>query len=70
MQRRLDIPTLWFGAVPGTEAPDGTVVTCSYFIFEDTRTIRCNTLASLTPIFMPEDDPDTVDDDGDPPEDS
>ena len=35
---------LWYGRVPNTRDRAGTLVTCSYFIFEKTRVIRCNSI--------------------------
>ena len=47
MRRDRDIPNLWFGRVDGTESA-GTVVTCSYWIFERTRVVRCDQIATLS----------------------
>jgi hypothetical protein len=38
---------LWFGRVAGTRRPDGTIVTCAYHIVEETRVVRCRTIARL-----------------------
>ncbi|MCW2525484.1 MAG: hypothetical protein JWM76_344 [Pseudonocardiales bacterium] len=39
-------PNLWFGKIPGT-LRDGSDVTCSYWIYEETRTIRCDSIGTL-----------------------
>lgn len=40
---------MWFGRVPGTYQPgDGTVVVCSLWIEETTRTVRCDRIGTLT----------------------
>ena len=46
MRREPGLPNLWYGPVPGTESDD-TVVVCSYWIFESTRTVRCNDICAL-----------------------
>jgi hypothetical protein len=38
---------LWFGRVPGSENGDGQVVTCSLWIEEAPRTVRCDSFATL-----------------------
>jgi hypothetical protein len=40
-------PNLWFGRVAATRRPDGTIVTCSYHILEQTRVVRCHSIARL-----------------------
>jgi hypothetical protein len=52
MRPEAAIPNLWFGVIPGTREKDGSVMTCSYFILEESRTIVCNSLASLAPPFV------------------
>jgi hypothetical protein len=47
VRRQPGFDNLWFGQVPGT-LHAGTVVTCSYFIEESTRIIRCNHILSLS----------------------
>lgn len=47
MRREPAIPNLWFGPVDGTEA-NGAVVVCSYWIFEQTRIVRCDQIATLS----------------------
>ncbi|HYN96993.1 MAG TPA: hypothetical protein VES42_24395 [Pilimelia sp.] len=44
--RREALPNLWFGPVRGTQTM-GTVVTCSYWVYESTRTVRCNDICTL-----------------------
>lgn len=39
---------LWFGPVPNSEDGAGQIVTCSVFIEESTRTVRCNSIATLS----------------------
>jgi hypothetical protein len=46
MRREPDFPNLWFGSVPDTEIA-GTVVVCTYWIEESTRTVRCDGFATL-----------------------
>jgi hypothetical protein len=46
VHREKGFANLWFGAVPGTE-DGGTVVTCSYWIEESSRTLQCDRIASL-----------------------
>lgn len=38
---------LWFGMIPGTRHGHSAVC-CSYLIFEQTGTVRCNSLATLS----------------------
>lgn len=38
---------LWWGRIPGT-VRDGTAVFCSYWIFEDLRQIRCDSISTLS----------------------
>jgi hypothetical protein len=48
VRRHTEIATnLWGGRVPGTVRGD-TAVFCSYWIFEDMRQIRCDSLATLS----------------------
>jgi len=49
VRRAPGFPNLWFGRIPGTLDKDGSMVTCSYFIFESTRVIRCNGIGRLNP---------------------
>lgn len=46
VRRETEFPNLWWGAVPGSHE-DGTVVVCSYFVEEASRTVRCDTIATL-----------------------
>jgi len=41
VQQESDFPNLWCGEVPNTLVRD-TVVLCSYFIEEETHTVRCH----------------------------
>jgi hypothetical protein len=47
VQREPDFDNLWFGRVPDTDDGSGAVVTCSYWIDELDRTVRCNSIARL-----------------------
>jgi hypothetical protein len=47
MRRESGFANLWFGRVPGSENGDGQVVTCSLWIEEATRTVRCDSFATL-----------------------
>lgn len=40
-------PNLWFGLIPGT-GHAGQAVYCSCLIFEQTGTVRCNSIATLS----------------------
>jgi hypothetical protein len=40
-------PNLWFGMMPGTRRGSEAVF-CSYMIFEQTGTVRCNSLTNLS----------------------
>ena len=39
-------PNLWFGMVPGSRHGREAVY-CSYLVFEQTGTVRCNSIATL-----------------------
>lgn len=39
--------TLWFGPVPGSEHGHDQIVVCSYWIEERSRTVVCNSFATL-----------------------
>lgn len=47
MQRQLEAPNLWFGKIPGTYDGHGEAVCCSYWISETTRTVVCDSIATL-----------------------
>lgn len=47
MQRQPGFPNLWFGAIPESEHGLGRVVVCSYWVEESTRTVRCDSFATL-----------------------
>lgn len=48
MQRQPGFPNLRFGRIPGTYQPgDGTVVVCSLWIEEASRTVRCDRIGTL-----------------------
>ena len=48
MQRQPGFPNLWFGRIPGTYQPGGsTVVVCSLWIEEASRTVRCDRIGTL-----------------------
>ena len=46
MRREPGFDNLWFGPIPGTRA-GWSVVTCSYFVFERERIVRCNDICTL-----------------------
>jgi hypothetical protein len=48
--RRDDLPNLWFGPIPGTQVR-GTVVTCSYWIYEANRTVLCSDICTLNQLI-------------------
>jgi len=33
---------LWYGRIPGTRDKAGTIVVCSYFVFERLKIVRCH----------------------------
>lgn len=46
--RQEGFDNLWFGPVPESDrGGDGTVVTCSYWIYESSRTVRCDNFGTL-----------------------
>lgn len=47
MRREGGEANLWFGLVPGTNDTDENVVTCSYWIFEASGTVRCDRFAIM-----------------------
>ena len=47
VDRDPDMPNLWFGHIPGTYHK-GQVVCCSYWIEEQTHTVRCNMFTTLS----------------------
>jgi hypothetical protein len=48
VRRQPELGNLWFGTVPGTLDPTRHVVACSYWIDESTRTVRCDSIATLS----------------------
>jgi hypothetical protein len=46
-RREQGIPDLWYAVVPGSEH-EGKAVTCSYWIDEQRRAVRCDNFASLS----------------------
>jgi hypothetical protein len=51
VRREPGFDNLWFGPIPRTQQPDGTVTACAYWIYETTRTVRCDSFATLeTPL--------------------
>lgn len=48
VRRAEGFDNLWYGAVPDTEDEFGQVVVCSYWIEERTRTIACDSFATLS----------------------
>jgi hypothetical protein len=47
VRREPRFPNLWFGPVPNSDAGTARVVTCSYWIIESTRTVRCDNFGVL-----------------------
>jgi hypothetical protein len=47
VRREPGFENLWFGRIPRTMDDQGSMVTCSYFIFESTRIVRCNGIGRL-----------------------
>lgn len=49
LQREGGFPNLWFGRIPGSYQPlDGTVVVCSLWIVESSRSVRCDRIGTLS----------------------
>jgi hypothetical protein len=46
MRREDRFANLWFGAIRETQM-GATMVTCSYWIYESGRTVRCNDICTL-----------------------
>lgn len=46
--RQPGFSNLWFGVIPGTAHHPDQVVACSYWIEEGTRTVRCDSVATLS----------------------
>ncbi|HEV2888170.1 MAG TPA: hypothetical protein VGX49_14755 [Jatrophihabitans sp.] len=40
-------PNYWWGQVPGT-IHNGSVVVCGYWVFEESRRVRCDSFATLS----------------------
>ena len=47
VRREVGFDNLWFGPVPESGHENGLAVMCAYWIFETTRTVRCDSFASL-----------------------
>ena len=47
MGREPEFDNLWFAPIPASERPDGTVVVCSLWVEETSRSVRCDQIASL-----------------------
>jgi hypothetical protein len=47
VRRERGFPNLWFGTIPNTTHGTGQVVVCSYWIEETTRSVRCDSIATL-----------------------
>ena len=43
-----DFPNLWFGRIPNSHDGSGHVVTCSYWIEESSRIVRCDNFGTLS----------------------
>lgn len=48
VRRENGFPNLWFGTVPHSGDGCGNVVTCSYWIEEVNRSVRCDSFATLS----------------------
>lgn len=48
VRRENGFANLWFGAIPNTSDGSGSVVTCSYWIEESSRTVRCDNFGTLS----------------------
>jgi hypothetical protein len=48
VRREPGFENLWFGPVPATLDGAGQVVACAYWIYEATRTVRCDSFATLS----------------------
>jgi hypothetical protein len=48
VRRENRFPNLWFGAIPNTGHGLGYVVGCAYWIDEATRTVECDSFATLS----------------------
>jgi hypothetical protein len=48
VQREPGFDNLWFGAIPGSIHSSDRVVACSYWIYESTRTVSCNSISTLS----------------------
>lgn len=46
-----ELENLWFGQIPGTSNSDGAIAVCSYWIIEETHTVRCDNFGMLHPPF-------------------
>ncbi|MFI1194160.1 hypothetical protein ACH4T9_12995 [Micromonospora sp. NPDC020750] len=47
VRRELGFDNLWWGHIP-LSLRDGTVVVCSYFVHEQDRALKCNSIAPLS----------------------
>jgi hypothetical protein len=48
VRREPGFENLWFGPVPGSGDGQGNAVACSYWIEEAARTVRCDSIATLS----------------------
>ena len=48
VRREPGFDNLWFGAIPSSIHGTDSVVACSYWIYESTRTVSCNSIATLS----------------------
>lgn len=48
VRRETGFPNLWFGPIPDSHDGSGHVVTCSYWIEEARRTVRCDNFGTLS----------------------
>ena len=48
VRRDGQIENLWYGPIAGTVSDDGYVAVGSYFIFESSKLVRCNSFSTLS----------------------
>jgi len=47
VRRESGFPNPWFGVIPGSLHGADRVVVCSYWIFDSSRTVSCDSFATL-----------------------
>jgi hypothetical protein len=48
VRREPGFDNLWFGGIAGSEDAEGRIVVCSYWVFDELRLLRCNSVATLS----------------------